>query len=217
MEYNEEDYLMISGLQHYFFCRRQWALIHIEQLWTENVLTVQGKHLHERADDPFIREKRSSLYTVRALPVKSHEFQITGVCDIVEFSEDKEGVYIPKLEGTFRIRPVEYKRGKPKREAVDEVQLAAQVLCLEEMFAADIEEASFYYAEPKRREHIQIDQALRSQVKTVIDEMHAMFKRRHTPTVRTGPHCRACSLRNECLPKLMKTETAESYIERNLS
>ncbi len=102
---------MLSGIQHFEFCKRQWALIHIEDFWEENVRTTEGKHLHEKTDQPTIREKRGSTHIVRAMPIQSHDMKITGICDVVEFVSDPKGVEIPMLEGMFTPFPVEYKRG----------------------------------------------------------------------------------------------------------
>ncbi len=116
MAFNEEDnYLMLSGIQHFQFCKRQWALIHIEQQWEENVRTIEGQHLHRKADDTTIREKRGDKLIVRAMPIKSNELRITGICDVVEFIKDERGVEVIGLEGKYLPYPIEYKRGKPKK------------------------------------------------------------------------------------------------------
>lgn len=106
----DDDYLMLSGIQHFQFCRRQWALIHIEQQWEENVRTVEGQYLHRKADQPFVREKRGDKLIVRAMPVKSNDLKITGICDVVEFIRDNSGVEISGAEGKYMPYPVEYKR-----------------------------------------------------------------------------------------------------------
>src|SRR5699024_12429345 len=120
---NEDDYLMLSGVQHFEFCKRQWALIHIEQHWEENVKTVEGQQVHRKVDQPFIKEKRKNIVTVRAMPVKSKTLKITGVCDVVEFIKDDQGVDIPKLNGRYIAYPVGYKRGKSKNNDSDILHL----------------------------------------------------------------------------------------------
>lgn len=116
MVVNDEDrYLMLSGLQHFQFCKRQWALIHIEQQWDENVRTIEGQHLHQKADQPFIREKRGDKLIVRAMPIQSTELQLSGICDVVEFVQDPEGVEVAGAEGTYKVYPVEYKRGSRRQ------------------------------------------------------------------------------------------------------
>lgn len=112
---NEENYLMLSGLQHFQFCKRQWALIHIEQQWEENVKTIEGQHLHKKADQPFLKEKRGDKLVVRGMPIQSHELRINGICDVVEFYSDPDGVTLQAVEGIYQPYPVEYKRGKPKK------------------------------------------------------------------------------------------------------
>src|SRR5690625_5982951 len=128
---NVNDYLMISGIQHFDFCKRQWALIHIEQQWEENVRTIEGKHLHEKADEPFVQEKRGKKLMVRGLPIKSHELQVTGVCDVVEFVEDDNGIEIFGYEGKYLHYPVEYIRDKPKTTDADHHLLKDQVIFID--------------------------------------------------------------------------------------
>ena len=139
MDYDEENsYLMLSGIQHFQFCKRQWALIHIEQQWEENVRTIEGQYLHQKTDQPFIREKRGNKLTVRAMPIKSNELKITGICDVVEFIKDNNGIEITGAEGKYVAYPIEYKRGKPKMNDSDVLQLTAQAMCLEEMLLCEI-------------------------------------------------------------------------------
>ncbi len=135
---NEDEYLMLSGLQHFQFCKRQWALIHIEQQWEENVKTIEGQLLHKKADQPFIKEKRGEKLIVRGMPIQSHELKLSGICDVVEFHARKDGVPVHGIDGTYLPFPVEYKRGKPKKGDEDVVQLAAQAICLEDMLVCDV-------------------------------------------------------------------------------
>lgn len=216
-DYKEDDYLLLSGLQHFVFCKRQWALIHIEQEWKENVLTVEGNNLHEKADDPFVREKRGETIYVRALPVHSREMGISGVCDMVEFIQDNDGIPLNQEEGLYRVKPIEYKRGEPKKHNADIQQLVAQVICLEEMLATTIHEAALFYNQTKRRENITITEDMKQQAVTMIQEMHHYYKRRHTPRVKTGKHCLRCSLRDICLPKLLEREKVSTYMNRMLT
>lgn len=219
MENNKDDsdYLLLSGIQHFQFCKRQWALIHIEEQWEENVRTIEGQHIHRNADQPFFREKRGDKLIVRAMPVKSNDLQIVGVCDVVEFVKDEQnGVNIQGNEGKFVAYPVEYKRGKPKKDDSDLLQLTAQAMCLEEMLLCKIELGYLFYNEIKHRVEVPITETLRKQVKTVVAEMHDYYRRRHTPRVKTGPFCRNCSLQHICLPSMMNKQTVSSYIERKL-
>lgn len=217
VDYPLDEYLMISGIQHYEFCPRQWALIHIEQQWEENVKTIQGNELHKKADQPFLKEKRKELIISRAMPIHSHELKITGICDVVEFVQDDQGIPLSQYSGRYRVQPVEYKRGSPKKHDADILQLVAQALCLEEMLVCEIHEAYLYYHEIKRRVKVEITPELREMLKTKISRMQELYQRKHTPRVKTGNWCKNCSLKNICLPKLMNTETAKSYIEKRLT
>lgn len=217
MEYNEDDYLLLSGIQHFAFCRRQWALIHIEQMWNENVRTIEGKFLHEKAHDVFLKEKRGELIISRGMPVFSRALGITGACDIVEFRKHPDGVSLHDREGLFSPAPVEYKRGKPKEGDEDVLQLTAQALCLEDMLLCDVAEGYLFYGETNRRVKVDIDAELRDRVKEMCLEMHQLFDKRHTPRVKTGKHCKACSMADICLPKLCGKLSAAQYIERSLS
>ncbi len=204
MESNEdENYLMLSGIQHFSFCKRQWALIHIEQQWEENVKTIEGQHLHKKVDQPLIREKRGDKLVVRAMPVKSNQLKITGVCDVVEFIRNDEGIELNGEEGKYKAYPVEYKRGRPKKDTTDILQLTAQALCLEEMLLIEIDSGFLFYNEIKHRVEIPISSEHKLKVKSIVTEMFDYFQRGYTPKVKAGTHCKSCSLQNICLPSLM--------------
>jgi CRISPR-associated protein Cas4 len=216
MAYNEEDYLLLSGIQHFVFCRRQWALIHIEQQWRENLRTVEGNILHEKAHSDKFNEKRKGMLITRGMPVVSRKLGITGSCDVVEFYKDENGVEIFGQKGTFLPVPIEYKRGKPKNDSVDELQLCAQAICIEEMLACEIPKGYIFYGETKHRLEVEFNHELRNEVLKIVGQMHELFSRRYTPKVKTGSFCRACSLNDLCLPKLCKIKNASSYIEKML-
>lgn len=209
----EDDYLMLSGIQHFQFCKRQWALIHIEQQWEENVRTVEGQYLHRKADQPFVREKRGDRLVVRGMPVKSDDLRITGICDVVEFIRDDLGVEISGAEGKYLAYPVEYKRGKPKKDDADILQLTAQALCLEEMLLCEINTGYMFYNEIKRRVEVPLTPEIKSRVRSVVGEMQDYYRRRFTPKVRPGSFCKSCSLQSICLPELMSKRSVKSYIE----
>lgn len=216
MEYTEDDYLMISGIQHFKFCRRQWALIHIEQQWAENEHTAVGKLMHEKVHDPYLREKRKGVIIARALPISSRELGISGECDVVEFHKCEEGVTLYGHRGLYLIYPIEYKKGKSKPTDEDRLQLAAQVLCLEEMFFTQISKGAIFYGETRRREEVEITNNLRKNVKNMLQEMHQYHERRYTPKAKYNKSCHACSLKEICLPKLGKTKTVKAYIDQML-
>lgn len=215
-DYNEDDFMLLSGIQHFLFCKRQWALIHLEQQWEDNVLTVEGEHVHRVADQPLIREKRGDKLIVRALPVRSSRLGITGICDVVEFVRDPDGISLAGEEGLYLPFPVEYKRGKPKKDDSDRSQLIAQLMCLEEMLVCELSTGYLYYNEIKHRVEVPITAADKERVRSTFLEMHSYFQRRHTPKVKTGPHCRSCSLNRVCLPEMLDKRTVSSYIESRL-
>lgn len=219
-EYTQDDLLHLSGIQHFLFCRRQWALIHIEQQWKENALTAEGRILHKRADDPFFTETRNGVITARSVPVASYRLGISGVCDVVEFTPSLptgEGCKLPNREGVYLPAPVEYKRGKPKREPVDEAQLCAQAMCLEEMLSTNIPRGYLYYGQTRHREEVEFTPQLRTLVEEMSAEMHNYFSRGYTPKVKPHKGCRSCSLADVCLPVLQKKVVAASrYIKQNI-
>lgn len=209
----EDNFLMLSGIQHYEFCKRQWALIHVEQQWAENVRTLEGHQLHQRADQPFLKEKRGNKLIVRAMPIRSTELKISGICDVVEFIKDDQGIEIFGHSGKYAVYPVEYKRGKLKVNDADVLQLTAQAICLEEMLLYEIKRGYIYYHETRRRFEVSITRQYKDKVKRIVEEMHDYYSKKHTPKVKTGPFCRHCSLQHICLPKLMNKRSVKSYIE----
>ena len=216
MDYKEEDYLTLSGIQHFAFCRRQWALIHIVQQWQENERTVEGELLHERAHDTWATEKRSDVIISRGLPVQSRMMGISGSCDIVEFHRAEEGVPLYGHRGLFRVYPIEYKRGKPKDIPIDMLQLTAQAMCLEEMLSAEITEGAIYYGEIRHREKVLFTEDLRTQVRKYFQEMHQLFDKQYTPKVKWSKSCNACSLKDICMPKLGKIPSVKEYVREKI-
>lgn len=217
MDGKEDNELLLSGIQHFQFCKRQWAIIHIEQQWEENVRTIEGQHVHRKADQPFAREKRGDKLIVRAMPVRSSELGLTGVCDVVEFIRSDQGVPIHGADGTYLPYPVEYKRGKPKSGDEDIVQLVAQAICLEEMLLCKVRTGYLFYNEIKHRVEVPITDEWKDKVKRLVGEMQDYYKRRHTPKVKTGAYCRACSLQHICLPDLMNKRSVKSYVEGKMA
>lgn len=215
MEYKEE-YLMLSGIQHFKFCRRQWALIHIEQQWEENVHTVVGELMHKKVHDPYLKEKRKDTIVVRALPISSRKLGISGECDVVEFKKSENGVTLFGHRGLYSIYPVEYKKGKPKISEEDKLQLTAQAMCLEEMFSTTIEEGAIFYGETRRREEVIFTKELREEVEKMLKEMHQYYERGYTPKVRKNKTCNSCSLKDICIPNLEKTSLVSNYIAKSL-
>lgn len=216
MEYNEADYLQLSGIQHFRFCRRQWALIHIENQWAENSRTVGGEIMHERAHDSELRERRGDLLITRNMPVASPTLGVSGACDVVEFRRSDHGCTIAGESGSFQPYPVEYKHGAPRADTANELQLCGQAMCLEEMLCCDIPCGALYFGETRRRVEVNFTPELRQEVQDCLREMHALFQRGYTPRVKPTKACNACSLKELCLPKLMRTGSVKTYLRKSL-
>lgn len=216
MVYKEEEYLQLSGIQHFIFCRRQWALIHLEQQWAENFRTVDGKLMHTHAHDPEFRSKRRNILIVRSLNIQSAKLGISGACDVVEFHANEKGISLARTEGRWIPYPVEYKRGSAKSNSADEAQLCAQAMCLEEMLCCDIPEGALYYGETHHRQPVIFTEELRNHVKNVTTEMHQLYQRGHTPKVKPTKSCNACSLKELCLPKLMRNLSVSAYLRQEI-
>lgn len=211
-----DDYLLMSGIQHFCFCRRQWALIYLEQQWAENLRTVEGQLLHERCHDDSFREKRGDLLTVRGMRVISHRLRLTGACDVVEFRADPDGVPLQGQEGRWLPMPVEYKHGTPKENDADRLQLCAQAMALEEMLVCEIPRGALFYAETHRRELVELTPELRQKTLKMAVEMNDYFVRGYTPKVKPGKHCNACSLKSICLPVLCSRADPVSYLRAHI-
>lgn len=210
---SEEDYLLLSGLQHFAFCRRQWALIHIENQWEENFHTIDGALMHENAHDREFEESRGDVLIKRGVSVYSAELGISGQCDVLEYHRGHEGIPLTNREGLWQPYPVEYKRGKPKESNADILQLCAQAMCLETMLCCQIPEGALYYGETRRRECVLFSEELRSQVKDMLAQMHDLYKRGHTPKVKPKKACNSCSLKEICLPRLLKSRSVSDYLK----
>lgn len=219
MSYAEEDYLMISGIQHFVFCRRQWALIHIDQQWAENVLTAEGEWIHKNAHDENFKEKRAGLLTVRGLRVSSARLGVSGQCDVVEFTRQEEGgdgAVLRGHRGLWQVCPIEYKHGKDKEDTSDVLQLCCQAMCLEEMLACRISHGDIFYHAIRRRRRIELTEGLREQTKAMLLEMHQYFSRGYVPQAKSSRKCQSCSLKEICLPKLARPEAVQDYYKRML-
>lgn len=206
------DYLPISALQHFAYCPRQFALIHIEQVWSENRFTAEGRLLHERVDSGEA-ETRGDLHIARSMRLLSKSLKLTGMADVVEFHRNDHGVVLTGLNGKWLPYPVEYKRGRSKQQDWDRLQLCAQALCLEEMLGVAIPEGALFYGKPRRRETVPFDQTLRNATCDLAERMHAVWSSRSTPPAEPGPKCDNCSLYEQCLPN---TPSAKSYLHQML-
>ncbi len=209
--YPDDELLSLSGIQHFAFCPRQWALIHIEQLWAENVLTVEGQFLHEKADDPFFTENRQGVRTVRAAPVISRELGLQGVIDVLEI----EGF---KTDQEPRMTIIEYKRGRPKPDERDAVQVCAQAMCVEEMQGVSMQFGFLFYGQTRRRVQVDYSPELRETVRQYAKQMHEIYSSGKTPLAVSSKKCRNCSMTDLCVPDLAaKNSSVSKYISKAIA
>lgn len=201
MKFAEEDFILISALQHWIFCPRQCALIHIEQQWEENVFTAEGRGIHEKVHESGA-ENVKGIRVVRGLRLRSIKLGLIGQSDVVEFHEDSDGANIPGLKGKFRPYPIEYKRGKPKIDFSDEVQLCAQALCLEEMLCTSVLSGALFYGLPRRRKEVEFQNSLKQKTQEEVYRLHEFVLKRKTPRAKYTRKCKSCSLINLCMPKI---------------
>ena len=201
--YTEDDFIMISALQHYVYCPRQCALIHVDDVWQENLFTTRGNIMHEKVDTDTY-ESRGTLKTIRGLRIHSFRYGIVGRCDVVEFRKTKAGE---------DVMPVEFKSGKPKENISDKVQLCAQVFCLEEMLNIQIKHGAFFYGKIRRRNIIDLDDELRLQTENIIDSVREIVSQKFIPAAVYEAKCRNCSLQSICQPKAMNKRKLQNYIE----
>jgi len=217
--FSEDELLPLSALQHLMFCERQCALIHIEQVWAENVLTVQGHQLHERSDETET-ESRGDIRIARGLRIRSLRLGLSGKMDVVEFhrveSESIQGISITGIDGFWYPVPVEYKRGKPKTDHSDEVQLCAQALCLEEMLNVSVPAGAVFYGKPRRRLDVNFTQQLRAETEAAAARLHELFRNGRTPPAVYEKKCESCSLMHLCMPKVCSNKNVEKYILRSI-
>jgi CRISPR-associated exonuclease Cas4 len=207
-KYAEADCLPLSALQHLAFCARQCALIHIEGLWAENSFTVEGRHLHEKVDSQG-SDSRGSVRIARGLPLRCLRLGLVGKADVVEFHRiesssasavEAQGIKLDGAAGFWVPFPVEYKRGRPKKDRRDEVQLCGQALCLEEMLGASIPEGALFYGQTRHREPVRFDADLRRETEETAARLHLLIASRITPRAVREPKCDNCSLLDLCLP-----------------
>ncbi|MBD3317402.1 MAG: CRISPR-associated protein Cas4 [Chitinivibrionales bacterium] len=199
--YTESDCIMISALQHYLFCKRQCALIHVEQSWEENRLTAKGRLLHERVHEQN-SESRGDTIISRGLRLRSLVYGICGQADVVEFHASPHGVHLTGHRDTWIPFPIEYKKGKPEKNNCDAVQLCAQAICLEEMLGIAIPYGALFYGKTRRRMAVAFDDALREETVKLIDKVHQMFTNKQVPPPIKDKRCTQCSMLTICLPDI---------------
>jgi len=207
MTFTEDDLLPLSGLQHLSFCERQCALIHIEQAWAENLFTAEGRVMHDRVHEAD-SESRGDIRVEYSMSLRSLRLGLIAKADVVEFHRNRE-----PCGGKWRPFPVEYKRGRPKKDNVDKVQLCAQALCLEEMLAVEVPSGALFYGKTRHRQDVDFDANLRSETEDTAKRFHALVEAGKTPKPVFGKRCDSCSMKHLCLPKTIeKDKSIERYL-----
>ena len=204
--YPESDFVALSALQHFVYCPRQCALIHLEQVWSENVYTAEGREMHERVDNGET-SYRSGVRITRSAALRSAMLGVSGVADVVEWH---------KRDNHEEPFPVEYKRGKPKKHDADKIQLCAQAICLEEMLDIKIPSGALFYGQTKHRLDVVFDDALRKNTMLAAKGVHDLFQQGVTPPPEPGPKCKLCSLKEKCLPEVIGHERSAKIYLQNL-
>lgn len=199
--FKEEDLIQLSALQHFMYCKRQCALIHVEQAWSENLFTAEGRIMHDKADSN-AAESRRDIRIEYSVPLRSLKLGLIGKADVVEFHRQDDGKWLPF--------PVEYKRGKPKLDDCDRVQLCAQAICLEEMLNVKIREGALFYGQTRRREAVIFDDRLRGETEDAARKARELIEAGITPGAEYSKKCKQCSLLNLCMPKMKKS--VSSYL-----
>lgn len=199
---NELELVPISAVNHYLYCERRCALIHVEGVFTENIHTLEGRRLHETADTPGV-ETRSGVRVARALPLRCRRLGLTGKADLVEFHA------LPG--GGERPLPVDYKHGRRRQWDNDDAQLCAQAFCLEEMFGATVPSGAIYHAGSKRRREVVFTQDLREFTERAVEAIRVLVRESRVPPAELKPRCQECSLRPVCLPEASRPGAAERY------
>lgn len=217
--YTDEEMLQLSGIQHYVFCPRQWALIHIEQQWADNSLTAEGSLLHKNVDNPFLRETNGTqTITLRSFRLASPVLGLSGIADAIEIiphanaPTTKQRLLKSKL---YDAMPIEYKRGKTKTSDCDRIQVTAQAMILEDMLGLKIFKGAIFYWETRHREYFDITNKLKEDTLKIVSEMHAIFNDGTIPKAIKKSHCKNCSLLDICLPSL-KGRSAIEYLSASI-
>ncbi|NLB68151.1 MAG: CRISPR-associated protein Cas4 [Lentisphaerae bacterium] len=222
--YPDDQLIQLSALQHLIFCERQFALIHIEQVWDENRLTAEGRVLHESVDQAG-SESRRDVRQATAVRIKSHRLGLIGMMDMLEFHRASNAdtpdisslaVRLPRSADLWIPFPVEYKRGKPKDHRADEVQLCAQAICLEEMLNVEIKHGALFYGQPRRRADVTFDSTLRNLTAAAAQHAHELIAQGTTPVANYTPKCRSCSMNDSCQPQVKPNNSAKAWLDKEI-
>lgn len=219
MYYSDDDMLMLSGIQHFVYCPRQWALIHLDQVWEDNRLTAEGEVLHKNVDNPMLRQKDRETITLRSVNIASRQLGLYGISDAIELTESSElenTITHPKYPGRWKVLPVEYKHGKKKFDKCDEAQVMAQGICLEEQYGIHLYMGAVFYSETRSREYIEFTSDLRQFTIQCAEQMHEFYRSRKLPEIADKHKCKNCSLKDICMPELDKLPSVKNYLRKNL-
>ncbi len=208
--YAEEDLLPLSGIQHFAYCPRQWGLIHVENQWVENLGTALGRLIHQRVDNHYFSETRGEVSIERSIPLVSKQLGLYGMADLLEIRREQQGQIV-------NLTLVEYKKGKPKKDDCDEVQLCAQGICLEEMLGITLCGGYMYYDTIKHRQWVPFTYVLRCRVSELAYLMHEYYADGKTPIATKSRKCKGCSMESVCIPGLDKLKgKTEKYLSNYL-
>ncbi len=218
MMFADTELIPLSALQHFVFCRRQCALIHIDGVWTENRLTAEGRAMHDRVDSR-IHESRRDICVAATLRLVSRKLGVAGVADMVEFhrvgDDDPDGAKLAGRSGKWIPFPVEYKHGKPNGRQADEVQLCAQAMCLEEMLGVAVPCGALFYGKTRHRLDVDFDASLRTLTEETARGVHELFATGNVPPAEVGAWCGSCSLQDDCQPRKQGL-SAETWLAKQV-
>ena len=217
--YADDDLLSLSGIQHFAFCPRQWALTHVDRQWHDNYLTIEGTWLHRVVDEPFNMDSDYGTVHLRSVAVKSYALGLYGIADLLELTPltnaEAKPFTVPRYPGRWEVHPVEYKHGKPKPDDADEVQLCAQAMCLEEMYGISISYGAIYYGKTRRRCQVSFNEAMRTRVGQLASQMHAFIDQGVVPDAAPRRQCMSCSLADLCMvPDLSRATPVNNYLKQ---
>ena len=202
----DDELIAISALSHYSYCPRRCALIHIERVWTENLFTAEGRIMHERVHDEG-GESRGNIRIERGVALRTLRLGLIGKADVVEFHRQADGSWLPF--------PVEYKRGKPKVDDCDKIQLCAQAICLEEMLGVKIPAGALFYGQTRHRLDVVFNEDLRRETEETARQVHELIASGRTPPPIYEKRCNSCSIMSECLPKtIQKRRSVSGYMAK---
>lgn len=208
-----DNYIPISFIKQYVYCPHRFSLIAVENLWGNNFKIIEGNIVHEKVNNPFLKEKRKDIIISRSVPVYSKTYNLYGIVDLIEFHKDINGVSLPKRKDKWIIFPIEYKNGKEENSQSDSFQLCAEVLCLEEIFNTKITSGAIYYNATKKRKNIEFTDELKNKTLSIITEMKYIINNNIIVAKKEDQNCSLCSLYEQCIPSILNN-SQEEYKKR---